>query len=383
MSAVLSQRLLWLESLIATRRNTSSCFLLASIMLPFLVMFWGMQAWALASDEARRFYQPDLLWGMQGLLSLTMLFMLWVIRFGKPRYRSERRRSLLVPATTGALGVTLMALSIGYGLKDTTLGLLLLSFLVIARTLFTTQELKPALLACLALFVVNEALLATHRISYAPLLSAPVFDGGPLAWWWAIWMRITFHTAILFFCAMLFFLFWVRERRQAQLENLARVDALTGLLNRATFMRMFEEECKKQQRTQRPACVMMCDVDHFKKVNDSYGHPAGDLVLMRMGHLLKSTTRYPVDVPARFGGEEFVVLLPETDLEAAQIVADRIAAQLRGQVFEMDGQQFSVTLSIGIAQAVDGDGDKALRLADENLYAAKHAGRDRIVGSVG
>jgi diguanylate cyclase (GGDEF)-like protein len=381
MSAALKTGLQQLEALIGTRRHTAACLLLAFVMLPFLLLFWGMHAWALLSPEARAFYQAPRLHAMQGLLSVAIIFLGWVIAFGWPRRDSERRRARLVLATTVVLGLVLMTLALGYGLKDTPMGLLLLSFLIVARTFFTARELAPAMFASAALLALNEILLAAGVIPYAPLLSAPVFAGGALAWWWAIWMRVTFDVGIAFFCAALFFLSWVKERRQRALENLTRVDALTGLLNRATFMRMFEEECAKQARNRRPACVLMCDLDFFRRVNDTYGHPAGDLVLMRLGHLLKSATRHPVDLSARYGGEEFVVLLPETNLEAAQRVAARIGEQLRGQIFEIDGQQFSVTISIGIAQAVNGNGDQALRVADENLFRAKHGGRDCVVAS--
>ena len=100
-----------------------------------------------------------------------------------------------------------------------------------------------------------------------------------------------------------------------------------------------------------------------------------------MGELLRSVTRYPVDVPARYGGEEFVVLLPETGIEAAQRVAERVAESLRGERFHVDGHSFSVTISIGIALLEEGDGEKALRLADQHLYAAKFAGRNRVIGA--
>lgn len=380
MGSILSQ-LRWLEALVASRRHTSGCLFFTLVMLPFLVTFWIMQMWALLSPAAGTFYQDAPLRSLQMTLTLALMFLGWVILFTWRRRRSIRPRPRLVLATTLSVAATMMILSIGYGLKDTPMGLVMLSLLIIGRTLFTTAELRPAMWFCGVLFFINEVLLVLGKIPYAPALTAPVFDGGPMAWWWDLWLRVIFNQAIIFFCAMLFFLFWVKERRQAKLENLARVDALTGLLNRTTFMRMFEEECSKQRRSHRPACVLMCDVDHFKKVNDTYGHPAGDLVLMRIGHLLKSSTRYPVDVPARFGGEEFVVLLPETDLCAAQRVAERISEQLRGQTFEIDGQKFSVTLSIGVAQSADGDGADALRRADANLYTAKNQGRNRVVTS--
>lgn len=381
MSRFLSGLLPWLETLIATRRHAAGCLLLALIMLPFLLTLWGMQTWALLSPAAGQFYRPELLVPMQGLLTAAILFTAWVIVFSWPRYRSEDRRPLLVTMTTVVLGMIFVMQAIGYGLKDSVMGLMLLSLLIMARTLFTAAELMPAMAAAAVVLVVNEMLLLGHGISYAPLLSAPIFDGGPLAWWWALWMRVNFATAIVFFCAMLFFLLWAKERRQARLEDMARIDALTGVLSRAAFMRRLEEECKHLQRTRRPACLMLCDVDQFRTVNERWGEATGNRVLRQLGTLLKTVTRWPVDAPARYDGEAFAILLPETDLAAAQRLAERIDEQLRGLVLDIDGQRLAITLSIGIAQFDDGDADKVLRVADENLHRATRAGGARVEAS--
>lgn len=370
-----------LEAVVTARRDASGCLVLAFVMLPFFLMFMGLQGWALARPDASGLYEPRMLWGTQLMLAATTLFLWWVILFTWPRYRSERSRPRLVTATTLTVGMALVLLSIGHGLKDTPMGIVLLSFLIIARTLFPARALRPVMVAGLVLILINEGLRAAHAVRYAPLLTRPVFDGGALLPWWSLWLRVVYNIAIAFFCAVLFSLVRVKERRQVQLASLARIDELTGLLNRVTFMRLLEDEGRKQARTGRPACVMMCDVDHFKRINDHYGHAAGDRVLMKLGELLRSVTRYPVDVPARYGGEEFVVLLPETGIEAAQRVAERVAESLRGERFHVDGHSFSVTISIGIALLEEGDGEKALRLADQHLYAAKFAGRNRVIGA--
>jgi diguanylate cyclase (GGDEF)-like protein len=127
---------------------------------------------------------------------------------------------------------------------------------------------------------------------------------------------------------------------------------------------------------------VLFDVDHFKQVNDRWGHPMGDQVLARIGQLLKAHTRDQVDTAARYGGEEFVLLLPETGVNEACLVAEKIAARLRQERFGAEGQGFGVTQSVGIAQVVEGDVHRALRVADRNLYQAKQAGRDRMVASV-
>ncbi|MFY9459994.1 MAG: GGDEF domain-containing protein, partial [Aquabacterium commune] len=128
--------------------------------------------------------------------------------------------------------------------------------------------------------------------------------------------------------------------------------------------------------------LVLFDVDHFKHINDSWGHPVGYQVVARIGTLLRQHTREQVDTAARYGGEEFVLLLPDTDLAGAQRVAEKISQRLRAEPFEAQGQCFSVTQSVGVAEVVQGDGGWALRVADRNLYQAKQAGRDRMVASV-
>ena len=165
-------------------------------------------------------------------------------------------------------------------------------------------------------------------------------------------------------------------------RKLVAIRGLTGLANRREFMTGLERESMRQARSGRPLSVVLFDIDHFKRINDTWGHPVGDEVLARIGTLLRAHTREQVDTAARYGGEEFVLLLPDTGLEGAQLVAEKIASRLRDEVFDAVGQRFMVTQSVGIAQVVEGDGGWALRVADRNLYQAKQAGRDRIVASM-
>jgi diguanylate cyclase (GGDEF)-like protein len=180
---------------------------------------------------------------------------------------------------------------------------------------------------------------------------------------------------------VLFYFASLLGRRQRDLETLVRTDGLTGLANRREFMTQLERESHRQARSGRPMCVLLFDVDHFKQVNDNWGHPVGDEVLAGIGRILREHTRERVDTAARYGGEEFVLLLPETDLGGATLVADKIRARLAEQVFTAEGQPFTVTQSVGIAEVAEGQVAWALRVADRNLYQAKLAGRDRVVAS--
>lgn len=173
----------------------------------------------------------------------------------------------------------------------------------------------------------------------------------------------------------------VSDRREAAEALLKAVscDHLTGLLNRRAFVEAVELEMQRWARFPRPLSLVMIDADHFKRINDQYGHAAGDAVLRHLAAGMTATFR-AMDVLARFGGEEFVVLLPDTTLEGAEIVAQRLCQLLATQAVEVGGQVVRYTVSAGVA-AMDadvGDFDALMQRADEALYAAKAGGRNRV-----
>lgn len=167
------------------------------------------------------------------------------------------------------------------------------------------------------------------------------------------------------------------------LQRGATLDALTGLLNRRSFMERLEEEVAATIRHKLPTCVAILDVDHFKKVNDTYGHPAGDAVLVGVARRLKEARRSE-DVLARFGGEEFVLLLRHTDHEGALMLMNRLRLLVADQTFEVPTpsgpQAISVTFSCGLTQLSPLDSsDYVLERADIGLYEAKRTGRNRVI----
>jgi diguanylate cyclase (GGDEF)-like protein len=187
--------------------------------------------------------------------------------------------------------------------------------------------------------------------------------------------------AFFAFSALLLFQLEQLDAQRRALEELSITDPLTKVANRRRFGECLDEEVQRRQRSGRPFCVMLCDADHFKKVNDTWGHHAGDHVLKHLAQVLRDSVRADIDVVGRLGGEEFGVLLPETSLAAGTEVAERIVARMRAHEFEEDGQRFRVTLSIGLVESRAEDGEASLRLADANLYRAKSGGRDQVVAS--
>lgn len=379
MPAALRRRLDWMAEQLTLRHTTAGCLFVAAMALPFVLVLFVMDVYALQHPDAARFYHPGLLRYVTVQEAVSLVFYLCVFAWCLPRYRSAQPRPWLALVVITYILVASANLAILYGHKDTPMALVFLASFVLTRAWFPLRLLLPGLIFSTLMVIGAEVAIARGALRYAPLLTEPVVTGRALSWWWDIWIRVLYDMVVVFFASAMFFIFGLMERRHRELDELSRMDTLTGLPNRGSFMRVLGEEFAKQARSGRSACVMMCDVDFFKRINDSHGHPVGDAVLARLGRLLGDTVRQPIDVPARFGGEEFVVLLPETTLEDAVRVAERIRGRLAAEPFESEGRPFRVTLSIGIAEACDGDGEKALREADAALYRAKEAGRDRIV----
>lgn len=178
------------------------------------------------------------------------------------------------------------------------------------------------------------------------------------------------------------FLLMCNDRMNEELEQLATIDPLTGAWNRRAFLEQCERALSLDRRNRRPSALLLADADHFKRVNDTYGHEAGDAVLRelvrRMNDILRSE-----DIVGRLGGEEFVALLPGTDEEGATQVAERIRAAIEGENFLCRGEEIPITISIGVAEREPGEADiEALtKRGDTAMYAAKRAGRNRVVAS--
>jgi diguanylate cyclase (GGDEF)-like protein len=166
---------------------------------------------------------------------------------------------------------------------------------------------------------------------------------------------------------------------KAMLTEVAISDPLTGLHNRRAFQARLAEETERTRRSGDSFALLMIDLDHFKALNDRHGHPAGDAALAAVAAVLRQELR-SVDLPARLGGEEFGVLLPHSDQQAARIAAERLRAAIAACPIIHKGATLTVTASVGVACYPDhADTDEELlRIADRAMYAAKHAGRDRV-----
>ncbi|MDR3089031.1 MAG: diguanylate cyclase [Desulfobulbaceae bacterium] len=175
------------------------------------------------------------------------------------------------------------------------------------------------------------------------------------------------------------------EKANEKLQHLSTTDALTGLMNRRRFDEIFKDEWQRAVRDKHPLTLLMIDIDHFKMYNDTYGHLQGDRALIRVAQSLLATVRRPTDRVIRYGGEEFLVILPDTDALGGYQVAEklRLAAQAMNLEHKSSPVAAMLTISVGVATAVPQARQSMVRLlaaADDALYEAKEQGRNRSVG---
>jgi diguanylate cyclase (GGDEF)-like protein len=159
---------------------------------------------------------------------------------------------------------------------------------------------------------------------------------------------------------------------------MSQTDYLTGLANRRAITRHINHEIDRFERNKRPFCILLGDLDHFKLVNDNFGHDCGDLLLVEVGKKLDNATKKQ-DIVSRWGGEEFLILLPETTIEQARYMAERLRQSIEMLHFSYRGKSVRITMSFGLsAYQFSQSFNEFLRETDDKLYQAKHSGRNCI-----
>lgn len=222
--------------------------------------------------------------------------------------------------------------------------------------------------------VLRVALVGVSPLAGAQLLQSSVVQ------------TMTFMTAFaVVLLASMGFVFMARDRADASNRRLAAVDALTGVANRRAVIAALDRDVARAIRTREPIALMMVDIDHFKQVNDRYGHPMGDQVLCSVVNVLRERVRSQ-DLVGRYGGEEFLVVLPDTTIKGAYLLALQLCEAVEAASIVHAGLQIPVTVSIGVYGGTLQSGDHwdmLISAADRALYEAKNRGRNRVeVGEV-
>lgn len=374
--------LLWLERWFRQQRDITACLVISLLPFPIYLIFLLMPIVAMLNQEYQGIYNWEVVPFVQIIVALSSFVLASVALFCWSRRSSDEDHPWLSLVTVTTTFLVVASISVAYGYKDSPLMLLCLGLVLLVRALFKPDVFKPISVVLGLVFLCYEIGFWTESLRYAPMLNEPIFLGEGLNAWWSFWLRLIYVIIALPMLAMFLVVGYFMNREKEELELLVVTDSLTGVSNRSHFMAQLDMESRRHSRRQQPMCVLMCDVDHFKQVNDTWGHPAGDEVLEAIGRILKQCTRSAGDVVARFGGEEFVVLLPNTRLSQGQKVGEKIRKYLSHHIFGEGDASFQVTMSIGVAQVNDGDGELALKVADDNLYRAKERGRDQLVAGL-
>ncbi|HSD27109.1 MAG TPA: diguanylate cyclase [Vicinamibacteria bacterium] len=176
------------------------------------------------------------------------------------------------------------------------------------------------------------------------------------------------------------------EHRNRDLERISALDTLTQIANRRRFDSVLRQEWRRSARDEAPLSLVFCDIDYFKRFNDTYGHQAGDECLVRVAQAMEETLNRPADLVARYGGEEFIALLVDTGIEGARMLAERMRARVEALRVEHRASEAGscLTVSLGVASVVPKPAvrpEDLVDLADRALYAAKESGRNRVVAA--
>lgn len=346
---------------------------------PFFLLYLGVHGYALASEDIRQGLHVGTMVSLQALMALCTVINLVVGARLWPRCWQDEPAddaSLLVCLN---IGLAFTALAICAGTFTAGTNLILVGVLAIGLMLFELRPMVIAYVVCVGVMLVHEVAVLLHGAAYAPALSAGVFVDGRATWWFTAWRQYVLYVGSAALIGLLLVLFARLDRLHENLTRLSYTDGLTGLANRRRFMEVLEAELARQARGGHELCLLLIDADHFKDINDHHGHHAGDAVLRELATILMASVRAPADLPARLGGEEFAVVLPDTRIDEARRVAERLREQVATHVFEDRSTRLRVTISIGLVAARGLSLGTLLQRADEALYRAKQTGRNRVV----
>ncbi|MDF3031684.1 MAG: hypothetical protein K0R03_2242 [Moraxellaceae bacterium] len=305
------------------------------------------------------------------VLSAQALWLWWHRADPAPRPRSSLSIVLISV-------VALVCSSFGTGSYNSPAVVAAILALVVGLALQPRRIVVYGFILSLVLLVGYQSLSRAGVVDYMPLFAAGTFvDNVPAAWWRHL-RDILIYGGLLQGLLLIFWLFARLDEQSARLQATARTDIVTGLSYRAHFLEELEAAVARRNATGQGFTLLLCNLDWFRLMNDTYGHVAGDAVLRTLGGIL-ADARGPHDAAARFGGDEFAFLFADNDPERVRRLSDRLRLDLLSQHFTAGDKEFQVTMSMGIVDCTTGDADTLLAAAYANLQRAKDQGRNRVV----
>ncbi|HEX5373076.1 MAG TPA: GGDEF domain-containing protein [Aquabacterium sp.] len=371
-----------IERLLIESHATGRCLLAIAIVQPFLWAYLLTHAWALGSPEVRAGLHVEVVWALQAVLLGAEALLLGTAAWLWPQRQSTARRPGVEFLVALVIGVVYTAIPIAAGIFTAGPMMALLGVVVVGMLLFEWRVMLTVILLCGSALLAYFVAMLAGALPYAMAITPQAFDQGHARWWWAHWQSMVLYVGTPSVLLIVMLLFARHDALHRRLRQLSITDGLTRLSNRRHFMDRLQEELLRQRHSRQPLSVVLIDADHFKHINDRYGHAMGDQVLTTLAGVLTQCLRVPGDLVARLGGEEFGVLLPDTSLAEAEAVCRRLQQQLKDARFSSAGASLIVTVSMGAVQCLGVDAQALLRQADANLYRAKAAGRDRTESSV-
>lgn len=356
--------------------------LLLSVLTGLLML--GFLGWLLFTVHYTRFGEQFLSVEGAGLARDIFLFNVigWLLLTGWGIVLHKvKRHSVAYPnVCIHFFGFSFLGVGYVMGLYNPVMGLVLVGSPLTGFILFDFKRVSCSLVIHVFMVLAIYALIVQGKLQYAPLLKADPVTKDLVSVYWVNSM-IAFATPFL---AMVFGFTYVLLRRwqirESQIRDLAVTDPLTGLSNRRALFDQFSYELARSRRSGSPVSVCVMDLDHFKQINDRHGHGAGDRVLETVAEVLKGSLR-ETDRLGRIGGEEFMLLMPDTDLDGAVLVIERCRKGIEERRIALSGDSLRVTASFGVtcAQAEEMLNEERIFFqADQALYKAKERGRNRV-----
>ena len=345
---------------------------------PFFLIVLVGHGLALAEPSIRSALQPDTMLALQALLLVCTLTNVVIGVRLWPHRADAAPVALATLLTCLSIGGAYSVIAVLAGTFTAPTSLVLMGVLTIGLLLFTLRPMAIAYAACTVVLLGHDVGVQLGLWSYAPALTERIFLGREPVWWYDVWRNFVLVAACAVLLPLIMLLFGRLDRMHARLTRLSHTDGLTGLANRRRFMEVLHAELARHRRTGRPLCVALLDIDHFKQVNDRHGHLTGDVVLRELAALLMASVRAPSDLPARLGGEEFALILPDTDQDEAMAVCERLREQVAAKVFQDGATLLRVTVSMGLLEVREEGVDRVLGRVDQALYRAKETGRNRV-----
>ncbi len=349
-----------------------------AVSMPMLVILLAVSHVALDVPEIRAGIHLPTLRGLQGIFVITVALQTAVVLWVWPRRNVPQEVPLSALINCLLVGLAYSALALACGLFTDSANMVLLGLLAVGLLLFERLPMLITFVVCTLLHWAHDWGVYQQWWSYAPLWEEPLFHGRDPVWWLSQWRSWGFWASYTILTALVLWLFSELDEMHARLRVLSHTDPLTGLFNRRRFMESLTHELARQSRTHEPLSLVLIDADHFKEVNDTHGHDMGDDVLCALSRLLEDCVRSPTDLACRLGGEEFALILPDTDRTQAMRVCNRVRDQLAAMQFGETGQRFRLTVSMGVVECFGEPLADCLKEADAQLYRAKASGRDRI-----